>query len=241
MRSKGLRRFFEVLSGEFRGLIKLNLLFCACILPSVALFLLSLFGFFSEIALILSLASAFPVGGALTAYVFCVTRMLRDEPGYVWADFKRKFKENMRQAAVPGILCAAFVYAQVYLWGSVFFGGAGIDAIWLIPGIGFLLIFGMVAPYFFLQIAYLELKTKEALLNSVLISFAHALRSIFGAVTGGVIWVAFALLLPESLVVMPLLLLFGFSVSLLLVMMWVWPPVNKQFGIEETLRARTKS
>ena len=238
MRSKGVRRFFGVLAGEFRGLIKLNLLFCAFILPTLALFLLGLFGFYSWAALVLSLAAAFPVGGAFTAYVFCVTRMLRDEPGYVWEDFKRKFKENMRQAAAPGMLCAAFVYAQVYLWGAILFGGAGIDAIWIIPGIGFLLIFGMVAPYFFLQIAYVDLKTNEALVNSVLISFAHAARSFFGAVMGGAIWIAFALLLPESLVAAPLLALFGFSFSLLLNMMWIWPPVNKQFAIEETLRVR---
>ena len=238
MRNKGVKRFFEVLFGEFRGLIKLNLLFAACILPSAAIFALGLFGHYSGVALTLSLAAAFPIGGAVTAHLFCLTRMLRDEPGYVWADFKRKFKENMRQAAAPGMLCAAFVYAQVYLWGSVFFGGAAIDAIWFIPGIGFLLIFGMVAPYLFLQIAYIDLKTKALVINSVLISFAHAPRSLFGAVMGGGFWVAFALLLPESLVAAPLLLLFGFSFSWLLNMMWVWPPVNKQFCIEETLRER---
>jgi len=238
VRSKGIRRFFEILVGEFRGLIKLNLLFCAFILPTAAIFLLGLFGFHNEIALIVSLAAAFPVGGAVVAYVFCLTKMLRDEPGYLWEDFRRKFKENKRQAAVPGILCAAFVYAQIYLWGPVLFGGGSINAIWLIPGIGFLLVFGMIAPYFFLQIAYIELETKKIIINSVLISFSNALRSFLGAVMGGVIWVAFFLLLPESLVVVPVLLVFGFSFSLLLVLMWVWPPVNKLFSIEETLKDR---
>ena len=238
MRRKGIKRFFEVLVGEFRGLIKLNLLLCACVLPSVAIFLLGLFGVYSVVALVVSLLAAFPVGGAMSAFLFCVTRMLRDEPGYIWEDFKRKFAENKRQAAAPGILCAAFMYAQVYLWGPVLFGGAEINSIWLIPGIGLLLIFCMVTPYFFLQVAYIDLGTKKIIVNSVLISFSNAPRSFLGAITGGGIWIAFVLLLPESLVVAPVLLLFGFSVSLLLNMMWVWPPVNKLFKIEETLIER---
>ena len=237
-RKKGVARFFEVLLGEFRELVKLNLLFCAFVLPSATLFLVGLFGFYSGIALIISLVAALPIGGAVVAYVFCITKMLRDEPGFIWFDYKRKFKENMKQAAAPGILCAAFVYAQVYLWGPFLFGGADIDAVWLIPGIGFIMIFGMAAPYFFLQITYLKLKTKQIIINSVLISFANAPRSFMGAVMGGALWVAFILLLPESLVVTPLLLLIGFSLPGLLNMMWVWPPVNKQFGIEETLRGR---
>ena len=235
-RKKGMKCFFGVVVGEFWGLVRLNLLFCACVLPSSAVFLSGLFGFYSEIALFSSLLAAFPVGGAACAYVFCITKMLRYEPGYIWYDFRRKFRENVSQAAVPGILCTAFIYAQVYLWGPHLFGGAGIDAVWLIPGGIFLLIFGMVAPYFFLQIAYIDLKTKQIIINSVLISFASTPRSFMGAFMGGVIWVAFFVLLPESLVVAPLFLLFGFSLSWLLNLMWIWPAVNSQFKIEETLR-----
>ena len=233
---KGIRRFFGLVGGEFWGLVRLNLLFCACLLPSGAVFLAGLFGFYSEIALFISLLVAFPVGGAVVAYFFCITKMLRYQPGYIWHDFKRKFRENARQAAMPGILCTAFVYAQVYLWGTFLFGGAGIDAVWLIPGAMFLLVFSMVAPYFFLQVAYIDLKTKQIIINSVLLSFASAPRSFMGAAMGGVVWVAFFVLLPQSLAVAPLLLLFGFSLSWLLNLMWLWPAVNKQFRIEETLR-----
>ena len=237
-RKKGIHRFFEILFNELRGLIKLNLLFLACVLPSAVIFLFGLFGFYSEIALVVSLMAAFPIGGAIVSYVFCITRMFRDESGYIWEDFKRKFKENIRQAALPGILCAAFVYAQVYLWGSFLFGGEGVDAVWIIPGVGFLLVFGMVTPYFFLQIAYIDLNTKKIVINSLLLSFANALRSVIGAVIGGAVWVAYILFMPESFVVTPILLIIGFSFSWLLNLMWVWPPVNKQFKIEEVLRER---
>ena len=237
-RKKGVNRFFEVFLCEFRDFIKLNLLFIACALPSAIVFFAGLLGYYSEIALVLSLIAALPIGGAVSACMFCITGMLRDEPGHIWDDFKRKLKENMRQTAAPGILCAAFVYAQVYLWGPYVFGGAGVDGVWLIPGIVFLLIFGMISPYFFLQVAYLNLKTKQILINSVILSFAHAPRSFMGAVMGGALWGAVVMLLPESLITAPLFLLFGFSLSWLLCLMWVWPPVNKQFNIEKTLSER---
>ena len=236
-RKKGVSRFIEVLLAEYRGLVKLNLLFCAFALPSAVVFLLGLLGYYSGVALLLSLVAAFPIGGAVVAYMFCITRMLRDEPGYIWSDFKRKFTENIMQAAVPGILCVAFVYAQVYLWGPFLFSGAHINVVWYIPGIVFLLVFGMVTPYVFLQVAYVELKTKQIIINSLILSFASAPRSFMGVAMGSSFWVAFLLLLPESLVVAPLLLLIGFSLSWLLTLMWVWPPVNLQFSIEETLNA----
>jgi len=238
VRKKGVWRFLEVLSGNFRDLIKINLLFCLCVLPSVAAFILGLFGFYSVYMYVLALLAALSAGGALSSCVFCISKMLRDEPGYVWHDFRRKFNENMKQAAVPGVLCAAFVYMQVLVWGSMIGSEVGIDAVWVIMGAVVLLIFGMVAPYVFLQFAYIDLGVPQILKNSILISFMNAPRSAMGAVCGGAIWLVFALFLPGSLIFAPLFLLIGFSLSCLLCLMWVWPPVDKQFSIEETLRSK---
>ena len=238
MRNERIPRFVGLFFGEFRGLIKLNLLFLLCALPTVGLFILGFLGFFSGAALALSIIAAYPIGGAVTAYFFSLTRMLRDVPGFIWHDFRRKFLENVKQSAAPGIMCTAFIYMQVYLWGPFLFGGAGIDPGWLITGIVFLLIFGMVTPYIFLQIAYVDLRMRQIIMNSVLIAFANAPHSIMGAISGSVIWVAFILFFPDSLVFAPLLALIGFSLSGLLCIVWVWPSVNKQFKIEETLRNR---
>jgi len=59
-----------------------------------------------------------------------------------------------------------------------------------------------------------------------------------GAFAGGVIWIAFVLFFPGSMFLVPLYVLIGFSLSWLLCLMWVWPPADKQFSIEETLRKR---
>ena len=238
MQNKGVRRFFEIFTGNFRDLVKLNLLFCICALPTTGTFLLGFFGVLTGVMYILSIIAAFPIGGAIAANMFCITKMLRDEPGFIWHDFKRKFKENYKQAAVPGILGAAFVYAQIFLWGGMVMSGGGIGIGLIILGVVVLLLFGMVAPYIFLQIAYIDLKTSQILKNSVLISFMNAPRSFMGAVTGCAVWAAFAAFLPDSLIAAPLIALICFSLSLLLCVMWIWAPVNKQFNIEQTLRTR---
>jgi uncharacterized membrane protein YesL len=186
----------------------------------------------------LSLLAAFPVGGAVAACFFCITKMFRDQPSYVWYDFKRKFLENMKQAAAPGMLCVAFIYTQILMWRTIFFSGVSIDAVWIAIGVIVLLIFEMVVPYMFLQIAYIKLRTRQVMKNSVLIAFINTPRSFLGAITGGVIWIAYALLLPTSLYATPLILIIGFTFSWWLCLFWIWPPVNKLFKIEEVLKER---
>jgi len=215
--------------------VKLDLLFCACVFISAAAFLIGLFGYFTPVAYVLALAAAFPAGGGAAAYVFCVTMLLRDEPLNVWHDFKRKFLENVKNAAPAGILCAAFLYAQVFLWGPLIVGAPVAAPLWLIPGFAFLVIFGMVAPYVFLQFAYIELGALKIIKNSVLLAFANAPKSFMGSITGGAIWIVFFIFLPNSAYLTPLFILIGISVSLLLCLMWVWPVVDKQFSIVDSL------
>ena len=235
---KGVGLFFEVFFGNFRDLMKLNLIFCCFAVPSAAALLVGFSGVLTGYMYLLALILAFPIGGALAAYVFCITKMLRDEPGYVWYDFKRKFAENYKQAAAPGMLSAVFVYIQIILWASMIAGDNDTEFFIMVMGLIFLLLFGMVMPYVFLQIAYIDLKLSQILKNSVLISFMNAPRSFIGAVSGGFIWAAFVIFLPQSLLAIPLILLIGFSFSWLLNLIWVWPSVDKQFKIGETLRDR---
>ena len=241
-RKKGAARFFELLLRDFWDLTKLNLLFCICVLPTAVLFVLGTLGaveYYSGLALMISLMLAFPVGGALTACVYYITKMMRDDPSYVWYEFKRKFKENYKQAALPGILCTAFVYAQILLWTNILLGEptSGVS-VWLVVAILSLLVFGIITPYIFLSFAYIEQRTLIILKNSVLMSFGFLPRSIIGALLGGIIWIAFMLFLPISLLFLPLVILFFVSISMLLNLMWVWKPFDEHFKIEETLIER---
>ena len=262
-RKKGAARFFELFFRDFGDLVKLNLLFTACVLPSLIFFV---FGEMTRALIfhIVALILAFPIGGALTAYVYYITRMMRDDPSYVWFEFKRKFKENYKQAAILGIICTAFVYTQIMLWLSlmrtveyemlegmiegsaelsealVVSAAAGIDFWWLIIALFSLLIFGMITPYIFMNFAYLDLRTFGVIKNSVLMAFGFLPRSFMGAILGGTVWIAFALFFPLSIALLPFVALFGVSLSMMLTYIWVWKPFDNYFKIEETLVARAK-
>jgi len=241
-RKKGIARFFELLFRDLGDLIKLNVFFCLCALPSAVLFTATLIGFFgnfSGLSFIASLIFAFPVGGALVACVYYITKMMRDEPSYVWYEFKRKFLENFLQAAPAGMLCTSFVYAQILVWGSLLVTEeTTVDIFWLILALLSLLLFGMITPYIFMHFAYIDLKTFRVLKNSVLMSFAYFPRSFMGALLGGLIWILFSLYFPISLMAAPLIGLFCVSLSMLLNLMWVWKPFDSYFKVEETLIER---
>jgi len=241
-RKKGAARFFELLTRDLGDLSKLNILFSICITPTVAMFIAGLFGYVHMgISFILSMILAFPVGGAMVAYVYYITKMMRDDPSYVWFEFKRKFIENYKQAAIPGILCTAFIQAQIRLWIGLLdqlISTGRWDILWILIALLSVIVFSMIAPYIFLHLAYVDLNTIKIIKNSVLMSFGYLPRSFMGVVLGGIIWVIFILYLPVSLFFLPFVALFFISLSLLLCLSWVWPPFDSYFKIEETLLGR---
>jgi len=240
-RKKGAARFFELLARDFWDLVKLNLLFCMCVLPSIVMFIIGLFYvehivFFFIAACIL----AFPIGGALAAYVYYITKMMRDDPSYVWFEFNRKFKENCKQAAPVGMLCAAFIYAQALLFLLLYYSESNESAVWLVVPIISLIVFGMVSSYIFLHFAYVDLPTRGIIKNSILMTFGYLPRSFMGVILGSIVWLVFIFFLPASMLLLPVYALIGISFSLLLCLSWVWKPFNERFKIEETLIARQK-
>jgi len=234
-RKKGISRFFEIIAREYRDLMKVNILFFLCVLPSVALFFLWLFGILN-FALILSILLAYPIGGAMAASMFCITRMLRDDPGFVWDDFKRKFWENLRQGGVTGVIAMTFIYTQVFLfWLPIMADWAIVGTPWIIGGLALFFFVTMFAPYIFLHFAYIELGTFKIIKNSVLLALSNIRRSFMGALLGLLPWVALFMFFPISLVFFPLIPLIVFVFSWLLTLMWVWPVFDKRFAVEETL------
>jgi len=243
-RKKGIARFFELWTREFGDLVKLNLLYSVCLIPSMVVFIFGFLFFYPSLAFLLSfcisLLLAYPIGGAITACVYYITKMMRDDPSYIWYEFKRKFKENYKQAAPVGMLCTSFVYAQILLWLSMVMDEMTGDLVWIIVGLVSLLLFGMLTPYIFMHFAYIDLKTFGILKNSTLMAFGHLPRSFMGAVSGGILWIVFALYFPMSMTIVPFILLFLITTSMLLTLMWVWKPFDKTFNIEETLVNRMK-
>lgn len=239
-RKTGIPRFFEILGRDFGNLVKLNLLVALCMLPALLLFgigvlLYNAGGFFWGLVFGLgALLLSFPIGPALTAMVRILTKMLCDTPGFVWHDFKRYFKENFRSMLLPGMLFSALAGAQLFaLLNGSMLANAGI----VVTAMFFLsvLLLLLIWPYFYLQAAYLELGLLPRLQNSVALSLGFLPRSAAGGLLFGALVVAQVLFFPLTL---PILLFIGITLPALICMMWTWPPTNKSFNIEETLKKR---
>ena len=230
-KKKGIRRFFELFVRKFWDIVKLNLIFCLIALPSAVLFFLGFVGIGGWYALILSIAAAFPLGGAVSACMFCIAKMLRDSPGWAGYDFRRKFRENFLQAALPGIVSAVFTYTHMYIWANMSVGriaaGYGTIAL-LLVAVAF---FEMIMPYVFLQTAHLSLKNAPIIKNSVILAIKDAPRSFCGMLFGRAVWIVSVLVFPLTVWLAPFLLLFGFTLSWLVNLMWIWPLVDEVFSI----------
>ena len=236
-RERSTRRFFGVLLGDFGKLVGLNLLFFVVVLPSALLYALVLAGGGGGWAFVLALVASSPVGGAIGASMYCLTQILQREPVSIWFDFKRKVMESARPLALPGILMSAFIFAQSYFWGMVF---SGVDVgIWVaVLVLLSLCVVLMVSPYIFLQVAYLDARLGRVLVNALVLSSSNALRTFAGMLCASFGWFALALFLPVSVVLVPGVILFGFSLSLLANLVFIWPIVDMQFGISDELKAR---
>lgn len=243
-RKKGVKRFFELFTRDFADYTKLNLIFCIVLTPAVVAFVGGSVLLGTAVGFAAGLILAFPVGGALTAYYYYISKMMRDEPSYVWFEFKRKFIENYRQAAPIGMLCTGFIFAQVLLWSNVmnllWMGEVVEEIIWYFFALLSLFVFMMILPYIFLHFAYVNLGTVQTMKNSIIITFGYLPRSMMGSIQGGAIWIFIAISFPASLIAFPLVVLFGISLSMLLSLMWVWPVFDKCFKVEETLIKRAE-
>jgi uncharacterized membrane protein YesL len=240
-RKKGIKRFFEILTTDFGDLLKLNLLFLFCALPSLVMFVLGLFGYLFLILVPLSILAAYPIGGAFVASLFIITKMLRDDPGFVFEDFKTKFKENHKQAAIPGILCTLFIYAQLVFWGPLELDDVNLYGFLVIIAIFTLFLFLAITPYIFIQMAYMELKFYPILKNSILLFVDKFTRSLLGMIAGFGPWLLIILYYPASLVIAPLILLYGFTIPWLMCLMFIWQHINEQFEIEEGINKIRKT
>jgi len=237
-RKTGIARFFEVLSVNGGNLIKLNFIAAGCYIPTTALFILGLiFQRFFALFTAVSLIAAIPCGGAATAGYFIISKMLRDDPGFVWYDFKRKFKENFRSTLFFGVICAFITYAQLLALLYLAFICESLEigaAISACLAVSFILI-RTITPYVFLQAGYLTLKTGALIRNSCVFIVRKPLRSVAPAVIITALWVLYYFIMPVSLAV---LLCFGIALNWFISLMFIWNQVDEEFKIEQTLRDR---
>ena len=226
---KGPARYFEILLRDAGTLWKAGALFCLCCLPmAVCAAVLMLLGGHPAVfvaALAGYVLASVPAGPAMAGLHFVVLKTVRDEPGYVWHDFKTACRENRRQTRAPGMVLSFLLLIETLCARLVLYGAVQASAL-LYAGVilGLLLVF-LVWHFFTMQVLFLTLPTRAALQNGVLLAGAWA--------------------------VMVLVLQPWFSLLLLcagapmLIVLWadflLWPVMEKVFSITQHQREQRQA
>lgn len=244
---KGIPRFFEIVLRDYGHLLKVNFLFLLCCAP---LMIVVLFGILFHqylgmllIATVLYLLCALLVGPAMTCLHGITVKTVRDEPCYMWHEFKKCWKANWRQSMLAGLLfCALLGMECISIWFYLF--SEGNANVILVAFVAFSLLVVVVCWLFtILQMLYLDMPLRAMLKNSLLILFGYAKRSLPAGLITLAVAAACIMLVPAPL--LPILLLLGLPVLLTVIQdMWAWPVMEQAFRISEqqaALRAERES
>lgn len=228
-RKKGAARFAEVLGRDMLSFWCAGMLALLSALPFALGLILSLL---THAVLPMLLAGA--LGGMIAAPQLAglqdtILRSLRDEPGYWWATYRQVWKRNLKGSLLPGAVCGLILAMQIF---AAWHLGAGQGSLLAVLVIGLVLLGGL-AQYLFAQVALLDLPFASLLKNAVLLFFGYLPRTLLGVLWQGAYWGVLVLFFPISA---PVLLVTSFWLPALLSLMAIYPPLEKSFHIEETIR-----
>lgn len=228
-RKKGAARFFELLGRDMASFWCAGMLALLSALPFALGLALAVM---SHAVLIMVLAGA--LGGMIAAPQLVglqdtILRSLRDEPGYWWATYRRVWKRNLKASLLPGAVGGLILAMQVFAaWHLA--SGQGAMLVVLLIG---LMLLGGLAQYIFAQVALLDLPFATLLKNAVLLFFGYLPRTLLGVLWQGIYWGLLAGFFPFSA---PVLLVTSFWLPAALSLMAIYPPLEKSFHIEDTIR-----
>lgn len=234
---RGLFRLWELLTREFLVLLRLGILAALGTLPGQLLLGLA----FQHLLegrvhtalwlLLFGLLLSIPAGALMTAGSRILSSMVRDDPGFFWHDFKKSFRDSFRQSLAFGLLYNLLMGLYLPLFFVALQRGSGVLPFFM----GSLLVFYMLYPYYYLQAAYLDLGPLGLLKNSLMLAASQIPRTLASAACLLAGWVVSLYWFPYS--VLPYLLL-GYSLPGLISVLFLWPGVDRAFGIQEELEQR---
>lgn len=233
-RKVGAARFFELLGRDLWPFYKASILCVLGFAPGYAAVLFSTMA----ASLPLCLLSG-AVGGLIAAPVFCgmldtILRALRDEPGYWWHTYRMAWKQNWKDALLPGALAGLILG----LWAYLLFTLPDMEnvptTVWIcmILTIFFLLAIG---TYTFAQIVLVSVPLPKLLKNAALFTIGLFPRTLIAVAVQAAYWGVTLAWMPYTL---PLVLLTGFWFPCTVALLAIYPGLDKSFHLESTLNQR---
>lgn len=231
-RLKGFSRYCELLGRDTRRLLIVNFLTLLGFLPFAAGVILAILS-----TSVLVLIPACIIGGAVAGPSLCcmydaVFRGLRDAPGHCLENYKRAWKQNWRQALLPGILFCLLLgfYAFMFMmfWWAARFPGFGTLAVYLF---GLLLLTMFFSIYWPLLVLFEE-SWSQRFQNCLLFVIRFFWKTLGCSLLQLLYWAVLILFLPWSVVLLPLTGLWFILQGTCFLM---YDTMNETFHIEEQI------
>ncbi len=231
----GFNRYKQLLGRDFKEYYLINL---PALLSFVPLGVGIGYAVLSTSILLLvpfSLIGGMIAGQGIAAMYDFLLRRERDVEDHWWICFKRSIKQNWRSALLPGAIEGLFIGAMVFVLDMIVQYGFTLtifSAVLLVAAVViFCAIFSVWWPQrvLFTQKAFLELK------NTLYFFIKYPKQVLGTAALQAVYWIVFALLVPYSAFLVPVL---GIWYILFVSVFFLYNSLNEAFRIEEQIFAQ---
>ena len=232
-RKTGLARLWQILTRHFGALMGSGLVTTLGFVP-LALGLMAA----ANTGVTALLPAVGLLGGAVAGPFLCalydgILRMLRDEPFFWWHTYKKALRQDACASLLPGALMGLANSFVVLLA----FADTGLSKGWVAPLAGVFLAL-MILPFWFAQVALMDLPLAAVLKNALLLAFGMAPRTLAAAFLQLICWGVLFWLLPWSLI---WLVLFGLWSIGLMTLHTLYRPLEKTFDLEEKFRQKREA
>lgn len=168
----------------------------------------------SIILLCLSLLVVFTFGCANAGTTYILRNMVREEPVFLWSDFKYAIKRNWKQALPMGIIDALLIVLLVYAisFYNVNINNGGMVVPFLIISWAALFLYFFMRLYIYLMIVTFDLKLTKILKNAAffaILGFKRNIMVLFGVVIIAVLTLGLCIYFLPLGIVIPFTLLFS--------------------------------
>lgn len=233
-RLTGFPRYMEVLERNIKTFFITNLLTLAGFLPLTIGITLAILTSSILVLIPACLIGGLFAGPALSCMYDAVMRGLRDASGSCWANYKHAWKQNWKQALVPGmifsLLLGFYAFMIMLFWWSPRFPGWGTIALYLFGLLLFTMFFSICWP----QIALFKQSFMQCAKNCLLFMLRFFPKVLGTGLLQLAYWTVLALFAPWSAF---LLLLTGFWFILYTSNFLMYRTFDESFQIEAQIAA----
>lgn len=227
----GFRKFLQIMSRDTFALLGSG--FLAGV--SALVYVLSMFLALTSHGMIFMLVGG-PLGGMifmpqLVGLCDTVMRAMRNEhPGDWWQSYRRAWKRNLKPSLIFGFIVGALFGFQLFMMAHARYTGSDLF-LQIAMYIG-IFIATAIAKWSVLQIAVVDLPVRRIILNSIVLSSNHPIKTLITTVLEIAYWLFMVVTFPFSLL---FYVLFNFWLPMLITVLSVYKSMNETFAIEESI------